>query len=135
MSSLLSEVDLGRDTYRRCGDLEELRRAFEEPVARVIVGLGWLVEHLEDDLHRAARGERLSSRVEHLYAVLRRPFEAPPSLVDLVRRQQVEQARMRSRWGQLTKEERDAARERIDELGDLVREALGRLELADGGAR
>lgn len=131
----LALVDLGRDTYRRCGDLEELRRAFEEPVARVLVGLGWLVEHLEDDLHRAAQGERIDSRVEHLQAILRRPHEAPPSLVDLVRRQQQEQARMRSRWGQLTKEEREAAKVRIDELTDQIREALGRLELAEGGRR
>lgn len=128
-------VDLGRDAYRQCGDLDQLQRAFGEPLARVLVGLGWLVEHLEDDLYRAARGERFSSRVEHFYAILRRPHEAPPSLVGLVRRQQVEQARMRARWGQLTKEERDAYRELLDELGDQIREALGRLDLADGVAR
>lgn len=128
-------VELGRDTYRACGDLEELRRGLGGAVGRVLVGLGWTIEHLEDDLHRAARGERFETRVEHLQAILRRPYDAPPSLVDLVRRQQQEQSKMRSRWGQLTKEERDQARAQIDDLGDQIRELLGRLELADGGGR
>lgn len=128
-------VNLGRDTYRSCGDLEELRRGLGGAVGRVLVGLGWTLEHLEDDLHRAARGEPFEGRIEHFQAVLRRPYDAPPSLVALVRQQQLEQSRMRSRWGQLTKEERDQARAQIDDLGDQIREVLGRLDLADGGAR
>lgn len=131
----LALVDLGREAYRGCGDLPQLQAELPRPLHRVLVGLGYLCEHLEDDLHRASRGERLDSRVEHLFALLRRPYDAPPLLVALVRQQHADQARLRSRWGQLTKEERDGYKARIDDLTDQIREALGRLELADGGRR
>lgn len=132
LAEALALVELGRAAYRQTDgvpDVDTLQRSLVDPLARVLVGLAWLAEHLEADLEAAARGQglRVESRMRSLVSLLCRPWNAPVDFVRLVQVQREAAGQLRHQWNRLTKEERDAHRDRVRDLDDQVEEALSLL--------
>ena len=125
----LGLVDLGRDCYQHGGDPDQLQAELGGQVARVLVSLGWLVEHLDSDLRAVGRGAgvRVESRLDALAALLRRPHNAPVNFVEMVAARERERTRSRADWRFLSAEQKAEQKARLDALDDQVHEALGRL--------